>query len=66
MSVEVLESEIVSRVPAGAWNTMNIQEQRWLVSTILRARPDANSQFAAMMMERAIPVFNHWTIIRGR
>lgn len=66
MTVEILESELAARVSPVAWNNMSIQEQRWVVSTILRARPDPNSQFAAGMMERAIPVFNDWVIIRGR
>lgn len=66
MTVEVLESEILSRVTPAQWAGMMINERRMLVSLIMRARTDAASHFAGRMMERGIPVFNDFVIIRGR
>ncbi len=66
MTVELKESELLrTGHTAASFRLLRFPEQRWLASSILRDRPDNESQFAAEMMERANPNFNDFVVLSG-
>lgn len=67
MITELKESELRARgLTPQQFEHLPIHERRWAAASVMRQRPDSNSQFAADMMERANPNFTQFTVICGR
>ena len=67
MTTEIKESELNARgLTPAQFESLPIYEKRWAAASILRKRPDGQSQFAADMMERANPNFTHFAVLNGQ